>query len=380
MIYLDYAANTPPDPRVLETFVRTEQEFFGNANSTHPMGRAAKEEMTRITERIAGLLGCAPDEVIYTSGASESNNTAIKGIAKALRHKGRHIISTTLEHSSVGGCLTSLQEEGWEIDLAPIGTDGKIDLEEFRDLLRKDTVLVSVNGVDSELGTIQPIAELAAILKEYPGTRLHVDATQAVAKMDISQIIQAADTVSIAPHKFYGINGCGLLIKKKDLVIPPLIHGGASTTIYRSGTPTLGLAAGAECALRLALEGQKEWGQKVQMLRERICEALQAYPLVRFNSPKDGVPHILNVSVYGVKGSAFQQALSEEGVCVSVKSACSVENTPSKAVFAVSRDRKNALSSWRISLSHLVTDEEITGFLEAFDRCYEKLAKGEKTK
>lgn len=166
----------------------------------------------------------------------------------------------------------------------------------------------------------------------------------------------------------------GNRIKKKDLVIEPQIHGGGSTTPYRSGTPALGLAVSIEKALELTLEHQAERIAYVRELNSRLRAALAEYPAVRVNSPADAVPHILNLSVSGVKGTAFQQTLAERGVCVSVKSACSVEGTPSKAVYAVSRDRKNALSSWRVSLSHLTTEAELAEFLQIFDRCYKELA------
>lgn len=371
MIYLDYSANTPVDPAVLDAFLETERRYIGNPNSVHPAGQAAQAEMTRVTDGIAALLGVCPEEIIYTSGASESNNLALKGIVQASRHIGRHIISTALEHSSVGGALSALQQQGCEVDLVDIGRDGTIDLEQLRELLRQDTVLVSVCAVDSELGTVQPVREIAAILRDYPNCRLHVDATQAVGKTEL--VLDGVDTMSIAPHKFYGLNGSGLLIKKRDLVIEPQIHGGGSTTPYRSGTPALGLAVSVETALRLALEQQAQRISRVRELNARLRSELAKYPAVQFNSPENAVPHILNLSVGGVRGTAFQRELGESGVCVSVKSACSVAGTPSKAVYAVSRDRKRALSSWRISLSHLTTTEEITDFLRIFERCYQKL-------
>ena len=371
MIYLDYSANTPVDPRVLERFCQVERTFPGNPNSQHSAGKAAKEEMARVTDSIASLLGVSPEEIIYPSGASESNNTAIKGITRAERHTGRHIISTPLEHSSVSGCLTALQEQGYEIDLLDVGRNGKVELAHLRELLRKDTVLVAVCAVDSELGTIQPIPEIAEILRAYPNCRLHVDATQAVGKTSLT--FDGVDTMSFAPHKFYGLNGSGILYKRRGVGMEPLIHGGASTTLYRSGTPTLALAAAAETALGSAFARQEEWTAAVRGKNDTLRAALTAYPKVRVNSPVDAVPQILNLSVQGVGGPAFQKALDECGVCVSVKSACSAGGLPSRAVFAVSRDRKNALSSWRISLSHLTTDADIYGFLLAFDDCYRKL-------
>ena len=374
MIYLDYAANHPADPAVLARFCETEQGFIGNPNSDHAAGQAAAAAMEQATHSIAALLCAGTAEVVWTSGATEANNTAVKGLARAGRHRGRHILSTPLEHSSVSGSLTWLQEQGYEIDLLAIGRDGRIDLDQLRELLRPDTVLLAVTAVDSELGTIQPLAEIRAILRDYPHCRLHVDATQAVGRIPVA--FDGLDTMSLAPHKFGGLNGSGLLLKRRDLVLEPLLHGGASTTLYRSGTPALALAASTETALRLALENREARTETVRRRREELLAGLARYPRVRINSPAQAVPHILNLSVEGVRGARFQQALSARGVCVSVKSACTTDSAPSRAVFAVSRDRKNALCSWRISLSHLTTAPEIREFLLIFDRCYSELTGG----
>lgn len=371
MIYLDYSANTPVDPLVLERFCQTERFFIGNANSLHSAGVAARAEMARVTESIASMLHVHPSELIYTSGASEANNLALKGIAQISRHLGTHIISTALEHSSVSGCLTALQEQGYTIDLVDIKKDGTLDLDHLQQLLRQDTVLVAISAVDSELGVVQPVAKIAQILREYPNCRLHVDATQAMGKIDVS--FSGVDTMSFTAHKFYGLNGCGILFKRKGLAIEPLIHGGASTTVYRSGTPTVALSASIELALRIALSEQNTRKQVVAEHNAILRAALSAYERVRINSPQSAIPHILNLSVLGIKATTFQKALDGQGVCVSVKSACSSDALPSRAVFAVSRDRKHALSSWRISLSHLTTTQEIRAFLTAFDRCYTAL-------
>ena len=247
MVYLDYSANTPVDPRVLERFCEVERRCIGNANSHHQAGTAAKAEIDAATIRIAELLGVQPAEIIYTSGASESNNFALKGLARLSRHVGKHIISTPLEHSSVSGTLTALQEQGYEIDLLDIKRDGTIDLDHLRELLRPDTIAVAVTLVDSELGVVQPVHEIAKILKAYPNCHLHVDATQAVGKLPVS--FEDVDTMSLTAHKIYGLNGIGLLLKRRNLALEPLIHGGESTTIYRSGTPTVALASSLACAL-----------------------------------------------------------------------------------------------------------------------------------
>ena len=242
-IYLDYAANTPVDKEVLNTFNEATLKYFANPNSTHSLGVETNKKIEEETKKIMQMLQTETKldndmEVVYTSGSSESNNLAIKGVAQTYKENGKHIISTFLEHSSVSSPLTYLKEQGYEIDIVNIKSDGKIDTEHLKSLLRNDTILVSVCYVDSEVGTVQPIHEIAEILKQYPNCFLHVDCTQAVGKVQMN--LENVDLISFAPHKFNGLNGFGALIKRKDIVLEPLINGGASTTIYRSGTPVIG--------------------------------------------------------------------------------------------------------------------------------------------
>ena len=371
MLYLDYSANTPVDEEVLQCFCEAERRYPGNANAHHQAGATAKAAINEATRSIARCLGAPPAGIIYTSGASEANNLAVKGLAALGRAAGRHILSTPLEHSSVSGSLEALQKQGYEVELLDICSDGTVDLADLKNRLRPDTVLVAVTAVDSELGVVQPIAEIAELLKAYPNCHFHVDATQAVGKIPVR--FEGVDTMSLTAHKFYGLNGIGLLLKRRNLALEPLIHGGESTTIYRSGTPTVALACSLALALDKAMTELPERVERVRSLNARLRTELANYPKVRINSPEAAVPQILNLSVKDVKGTVFQRELDAHGVCVSVKSACSSDGLPSRAVFAVSRDRRNALSSWRISLSHRTTDEEITGFLQAFDACYRTL-------
>jgi cysteine desulfurase len=254
------------------------------------------------------------------------------------------------------------------VDITP---DGLVDLLHLKELIRGDTVLVSICSVDSELGVRQPIEAIGELLAGYPDCYFHTDATQAIGKVPIS--FQKVDLVTFTPHKFFGLNGCGVLIKKNSIVLTPLIHGGSSTSIYRSGTPALALAASTGKALELALSGMEERYLKVREMNSYLKRELLLYKKVRINSTDYSIPHILNLSVQGVKGDRFQEALGEEGICVSVKSACSVPGSPSRPVNAVSKDKKNAMCSWRISLSHLTTKNELDYFLHAFHDCYEKL-------
>lgn len=373
MLYLDYSANTPVDEEVLQCFCEAERRYPGNANAHHQAGVAAKAAINEATRSIARCLGAPPAGIIYTSGASEANNLAVKGLAALGGTAGRHILSTPLEHSSVSGSLEALQKQGYEVELLDILSDGTVDLADLKKRMRPDTVLVAVTAVDSELGVVQPIAEIAELLKAYPNCHFHVDATQAVGKIPVQ--FEGMDTMSLTAHKFYGLNGIGVLVKRLGLALPPLIHGGESTTSYRSGTPTVALACSLALALEKATAELTVRAATVRSLNDRLRAELSCYPKVRINSPANAVPHILNLSVQGVKGTVFQRELDARGVCVSVKSACSSDGLPSRAVLAVSQDRRNALSSWRISLSHLTTEEEVTGFLHAFADCYNALTR-----
>jgi len=368
MVYLDYASHTPVDERALTEFCRIERTFCANPLAAHALGQAAHDEMHRTTIGISEFLGVKPAEIIYTSGGSEANNLAIKGIAKAYKHIGKHILSTCLEHPSVSGTLAALQQEGYEIELLKILPNGQIDLSGLKTAIRQDTVLLCISAVDSELGAIQPINAIAEILASHPHCKLHIDAAQAIGKIPLC--MNGFSTLSFSAHKFHGLCGLGVLVKREDIVLEPLIHGGASTTIYRSGTPTPGLASACFFALTIAIITQETNLEKVRHMQKYVIEKLKTYPLVRINSPADNSPYILNLSVTGVKAAVFQSALDKNGVAVSIKSACSTDNAPSRPVMAVSTDKKNALSSWRMSFSHLTTFQELDAFLAAFDICY----------
>lgn len=375
-LYLDYAANTPVDEEVLKTFNNATLKYFANPNATHGLGVEVNEKIIKTTDEIINLFKentCLNDnmEIVYTSGSSESNNLAIKGVAQSYKENGKHIISTFLEHSSVSSPLSYLKEQGYEIDIVGITSDGKVDVDELKRLIRDDTILVSVCYVDSEVGNVQPIQEIAEIVSKYPNCFLHVDATQAVGKTEVD--FSGIDLISFAPHKFNGLNGFGGLLKKKDMVLEPLINGGASTTIYRSGTPVIGQICALEKALELTFDNLKKRYEYVNKLNEKLRSKLLSYDNVKINTVSKNNPYILNVSVNGIKAVDFKKKLEEYGVCISIKSACTVTITPSRIVMSMTHDRKRAFASWRISLSHLVTEKDIDKFLEIFDKCYKKM-------
>lgn len=371
MIYLDYAANTPVDKEVLDYYNEISLKYFGNPNSTHKLGRDAKEVIEKATDIIAKRFNVLPEEIIYTSGSTESNNMVIKGICKRYKNRGKHIILSSLEHNSIMASATSLQEEGFEIDLVPINSKGIVEVDELKKLIRDDTILVSIVAVDSELGIVQPIEEIAKFLKDYSNVCFHTDATQAIGKIDIDY--SNVDLITFAPHKFYGINGIGVLIKKKHVNIIPLINGGKSTTVYRSGTPVTPLIASAAKALEIALDKQKERFEYVKKINNIIISHMRDFKYIHINNTENSIPFTINISIKGINSREFTKMLEDREVYVSTKTSCCPENTPSKLVYALTKDKQLASSSLRISLSHLTTEEEINSFLNIFDECIKEL-------
>ena len=371
MIYLDYSATTPVNEEVLNSFVKANQMYIGNPNSLHKLGIEANKMIEKATKQIASILKVKEEEIIYTSSSSEANNLAIKGICLMYQNRGKHIITTDLEHSSIYGPLDYLTTLGFEVSYVKLNQDGQVDLEHLQELLRDDTILVTINGVNSELGIPQPIDEIGKILKKYHKCYFHTDMTQAIGKIEVD--LTDVDLVSFSAHKFFGLKGIGVLIKKDKIEIEPLIHGGKSTTKYRSGTPTLPLIISIAKALRLATDNIIQNYNYVLELNKYLRENLIKYEKVRINSPMASIPHILNISVLGVKPETMLHALEEHAVYISTQSACSSGQSASKSVLAITKSIECASSSIRISLSKLTTKDELNKFLIAFEQCYNKL-------
>lgn len=365
MVYLDYSATTPADESVLDSFIKA-SKYFGNPNSLHALGSQAKNLINASTNQIKQILNLKSDEIIYTSGASEANNLAIKGITK-YKNRGNHIITTNLEHSSVYGPLNYLEKHGYIIDYVPLN-NGLVDLSKLEAMITDKTVLVSINAVNSETGIRQPIEEIGQMLKKYPKVIFHSDVTQAIGKINID--LSNVDLASFTAHKFFGIKGIGALIKKKNIELEPLIHGGKSTTIYRSGTPSTALIVSLAKALRLAYDNLEL--DKISKLNNQVRINLKKYPNVYINSPKTAIPHILNISVPGVKPETMLHALEEDEIYISTQSACATSNI-SKTIKALTHDEVKARSSLRISISKKTTETEINLFLQSFEKNYQRL-------
>lgn len=374
MIYLDYSATTPTSKEVLDSFVEVSNKYFGNPNSLHKLGVEANKLIESATTQIMDILKLdrKDKEVIYTSGSSESNNLAIKGICEIYNNRGKHIITTDFEHSSVYSPLSYLSSLGYEVDIVKTDEFGRVDLEDLSNLLRDDTILVSIASVNSEIGIIEPIEEIKEIVKKYPKCFLHVDMTQSMSKLDIS--LKDIDLVSFSAHKFYGIKGVGCLIKNKKIKLNPQIHGGKSTTIYRSGTPATSLIASISKALRLACQNMNEKYKYVSELNKDLRKYFESFPNVKINSNEYCSPYILNISPLGIKPETFLHALEQHEIYISTQTACSSSSTLSKGVLSLTKDEERAKSSIRISLSPLTTKEEIKEFKKVFKEEYEKLS------
>ena len=376
MIYLDYSASTPVDNDVLELFYNTTKKYYANPNSSHKLGRKAKGLIDNCTLNIANNLKVLPEEIIYTSGASESNNLAIKGICERYKTHGKHILISSLEHNSIVASATIMQEAGFEVELIPINRDGFIDIDSLKKMIREDTILVSVCSVDSEIGLRQPIEEIGKILKEYPNCFFHTDASQAMGKVSID--FTNVDLITITPHKFYGMSGFGILIKKRNVSLKPQINGGKSTTIYRSGTPELANIVACDKALDIALNKQEERYEYINKLSDKVKSKLKEYKNIHINNTENSIPHTINFSIKGIKSIELQEKLENYDIYVSTKTSCCPIETPSKLIYALTKDKNLSLSSIRVSISHLTTEEEVDKFLDVFDLIYKEYEKNGK--
>lgn len=371
MIYLDYSATTPVNEEVVDTFYKVSLDYQGNPNSLHKLGIEAKKLMYAAVKQTADLLGTKENEVIFTSGATESNNLAIIGVVEKYPNRGKHIISTKLEHSSVLECLNYLEKKGYIIDYVNVKENGLIDLDHFKRLISKDTILVTINHVNSEVGFVQNINEIGKVIKNYPTTIFHVDGTQALGKIPVS--LENIDLYSFSSHKFFGLKGVGCLIKKNNVEIEAMIHGGKSQTIYRSGTPSLPLIVSTAKALRLALSGLDKKYRYVEELSNYLKNRLSNIDDVVINSNENCIPHIVNISVLGIKPETMLHALEEKDIYISTKTACSKDSSDSLALTTIGCDSSISGHSIRISISHLTTKEEINSFVENLKNCIQKL-------
>ena len=371
MIYLDYSATTPVLSDVLNSYDKVSKDYIGNANSMHSLGVKSKVLLNNATKQICDLLNISEDELIYTSGATESNNMAIKGVAFQYSKRGKHIIVSKLEHPSIYKICEFLEGLGYEIDYVNNDNNGLIDFEDLKNKVRSDTILVSICAVNSEVGIRQPLKTLRQIIKKQnPDTIFHSDITQAIGKVPIT--LHDADLCSMSGHKIFGPKGIGFLYKSKKVNIVPLIHGSGKFNDLRSGTPPLPLIVSLSKALRISLQDLEKKEEYVDKLNNKVCDFLKGLDGVVLNKTNYSIPHILNISLLNIKPETFVHALEEDEVYVSTNTACSSGDL-STSVMAIYNDKKRALSTVRISLSYITTMEEIDKFINIFKLEYNKL-------
>lgn len=369
MIYLDNSATTKPDSAVIESFQKTSEKFFANPSSIHQLGGTTEKLLQKAKEQAASILQVEANEIIFTSGGTEGNNIAIKGIALEHQNRGKHIITTAIEHPSVEEACQSLEKLGFEITMLPVDEKGIINLEDLKRAIREDTILVSIMHVNNEIGSIQPIEEIGKILRQYPKLFFHVDAVQSLGKVPVNIYESGIDLCTFSGHKIHGLKGTGILFVNKTTKLFPLFHGGGQENGLRSGTENVAGAVSMVKALRLIHEKEKQYANHLKEMRDYLWKELKQFDDVIINSPEDGAPHILNISVPGLKPEVMIHMLGEEGIYISTKSACSSkQKDESKILVACGFSRDVAISGLRISLSYDNRMEEMKRFIDVFSR------------
>ncbi len=374
--YLDNSATTRPYDQVAEKVAAVMKEQYGNPSSLHRLGIGAEKELKAAKEAIAATLKAGAGEIYFTSGGTESNNLAILGVCRGSR--GKHIISTPLEHPATMNTLAKLKEEGFQVDFIPVDRDGIVSLPAFEDLIRSDTVLVTAMLVNNEIGSVQPIARMAKILKKKnPKAYLHVDAVQGYCKVPCDVRELGADLLSISGHKIHGPKGVGVLYVKKGVRLAPCLYGGGQQDNLRPGTENVPGIAGLGVAAALCYSHMAEAAPRMEQLRKRLEEGItSAIPDVKVNTPELCAPHILNVSFQGVRSEVVLHSLENEEIYVSSGSACSShKREPSYVLTAIGTERALIDGSIRFSLSEFTTQEDIDAAVEALCTIIPRLRK-----
>lgn len=361
MIYFDNAATTKIYDDALTSYVQVSQKFFGNPSSLHQLGVDAYQVLTKARAQVASLLSVQPEEIFFTSGGTESNNWAIKGTALEKSVFGKHIITTKIEHPSVIQTCKQLERLGFEVTYLDVDSKGIVSVHQLKENLRKDTILVSVMAVNNEVGAVQPIAEIAKVLEEYPSIHFHVDAVQAVERASQLLAIGRIDLLSLSAHKFHGPRGVGIMYKKFGRKIQALLTGGGQEKGERSTTENLPGIVATTKALRMALEEESVTGE----LRSQLWKELATKPEIRIFSPEDGASHVLCFAIKGVRGEVVVHAFENHGIYISTTSACSSKKADSSStLYAMDVPTEWATGAVRVSFSNDNTKEEVEQFIK----------------
>ena len=378
MIYFDNSATTKPYPEALATYTEVATRIWGNPSSLHNLGSQATRILEASRKQIAELIGKKAEEIYFTSGGTEGDNWVLKGVAFEKAPYGKHIIVSDIEHPAIKESAAWLKTQGFEVDYAPVDARGFVKVDALASLLRPDTTLVSVMAVNNEIGSIQPIHDIAALLEDRPTISFHVDAVQALAKVATEVYLpERVDFATFSSHKFHGLRGVGLVYIKEGKKIAPLLTGGGQEKEMRSTTENVaGIAATAK-ALRLAMENQEAFANKTQQMKEVIRKELANYPDVTIFSGEDHfAPHILTFGIKGVRGEVVVHAFEEFDIYISTTSACSSKaGKPAGTLIAMGVDKSIAQTAVRLSLDLENDMSQVEQFLTKFKLIYEQTRK-----
>ena len=378
MIYFDNSATTKPYPEALATYTEVATRIWGNPSSLHNLGSQATRILEASRKQIAELIGKKAEEIYFTSGGTEGDNWVLKGVAFEKAPYGKHIIVSDIEHPAIKESAAWLKTQGFEVDYAPVDARGFVKVDELARLLCPDTTLVSIMAVNNEIGSIQPIHDIAALLEDRPTISFHVDAVQALAKVATEVYLpERVDFATFSSHKFHGLRGVGFVYIKEGKKITPLLTGGGQEKEMRSTTENVaGIAATAK-ALRLAMENQETFASKTQQMKEVIRKELANYPDVTIFSGEDHfAPHILTFGIKGVRGEVVVHAFEEFDIYISTTSACSSKaGKPAGTLIAMEVDKSIAQTAVRLSLDFENDMSQVEQFLTKFKLIYEKTRK-----
>ena len=378
MIYFDNSATTKPYPEALATYTEVATRIWGNPSSLHNLGSQATRILEASRKQIAELIGKKAEEIYFTSGGTEGDNWILKGVAFEKAPYGKHIIVSDIEHPAIKESAAWLKTQGYEVDYAPVDASGFVKVDALANLLRPDTTLVSVMAVNNEIGSIQPIHEIASLLEDRPTVSFHVDAVQALAKVATEVYLpERVDFATFSSHKFHGLRGVGFVYIKEGKKITPLLTGGGQEKEMRSTTENVaGIAATAK-ALRLAMENQEAFASKTQQMKEVIRKELANYPDVTIFSGEDHfAPHILTFGIKGVRGEVVVHAFEEFDIYISTTSACSSKaGKPAGTLIAMGVDKSIAQTAVRLSLDLENDMSQVEQFLTKFKLIYEQTRK-----
>lgn len=374
-VYMDNAATTKLSPDVLNAMMPYLTDIYGNASSVHAFGREAREGVEHARNQVAAAINASPDEIFFTAGGTESDNMAIKGVAHKYAKKGKHIITTAIEHHAVLHTCEALEKEGYEVTYLPVDEDGLISVEQVKAAMRDDTLLVTVMFANNEVGTIEPIAEIGALCRER-NVLFHTDAVQAVCHVPIDVKVMNIDLMSISAHKFHGPKGIGALYCRKGIALEPVIVGGAQERKRRAGTENVAGIVGLGAAIERAHKNMSADMARVSALRDKLISGiLEQIPHVKLNGhPTQRLPQNVNFSIRYIEGESILLMLDINGIAASSGSACTSGSLdPSHVLLAMGIPHEIAHGSLRLTLSDMTTDEEIDYVLAALTKIVKRL-------